>query len=342
MAVTIKDVALRAGVSTATVSLVLSGRDNVRISESTRERVRRAAAELDFQPNIVARSLISGKTQVLGLVVSDIESLLMARTIRGVERAAHENRYHVIICEAGGKDDEMAVVRWLKSRGVDGLLLASGVMRTAAIAEYLGRQGIPLALINQESEEGVPSFAPDHRMVGELAAEMYLESGYTRLAYIGNGVSRASLDRMDGFRSVIERHGLQLSCYLEPSSRAAHDLVRAAEAFAQRACAEGRDAVLCFNDYVAFGVYHGVEATGMRVPGGMAVMGVDNLPIAAVMHPPIATFDLRMSDVGYQAAIALIDSEFEGAGIRMPPRFIARGSCGRVADLPNVSTDEWT
>lgn len=341
MAVTIKDVALRAGVSTATVSLVLSERSNVRISPATRERVKAAAAELDFQPNIVARSLISGKTQVIGLVVTDIESLLMARTIRGVERAAHEHHYHVIVCEAGGKDDEMNVVRWLKSRGVDGLLLASGVMRTTAIAEYLGRQGIPLALINQDSEEGVPSFAPDHRMVGEMAAEMYLDAGYRRLAYIGNGVSRASLDRLDGFRSAVKQRGLNLRTFLEPDSRAVYDLVRAAEAFGLEASLAGCDAVLCFNDYVAFGVYHGVEAAGKRVPDGMAVIGVDNLPISALMHPPIATFDLRMGDVGYQAAIELIDPHNGNTATMLAPHFIARGSCGRVAELARVTADDW-
>jgi LacI family transcriptional regulator len=340
MGVTIKDVAMRAGVSTATVSLVLSGRLNVRISEATRERVKRVALELDFQPNIVARSLISGKTQVLGLVVTDIESLLMARTIRGVERAAHERHHHVIVCEAGGKDDEMDVVRWLKSRGVDGLMLASGMMRTAAIAEYLGRQGIPLVLINQESAEGVPSFAPDHRLVGEMAAQMYLNAGYARPGYFGSAISRASHERLEGFRGVIEGRGAPLECYFEPASRCAVDLVRSAEAFAADALKAGCDCVLCFNDYMAFGACQGVQAAGQRVPDGMAVTGVDNLPITTCTNPPIASFDLRMGEVGYEAAVALIDPQATAGSKRIPPAFMARRSCGRVLDLPGGSQDK--
>lgn len=309
MASTIKDVARRAGVSTATVSLVLSERPGVRISEATRERVREAAKELEFTPNILARSLISGKSEMIGLVVDDISSPVIAGIIEGVERAARERRHHVIICQAKDAEEEMDTIRWLRSRAVDGIIMASGLMHGAAITEYLERERLPLVLVNQAAEGVAASVAPDHKAVGREAARLFLDAGYKNLGYIGYTPSDANTLRLEGFREEAKKCGKSVEVVSDDAAQGREQLAAAGRALAPKLLDAGCDAVLAFNDFMAIGFLDAARAAGKSVPDDVAVIGVDNLPCGAVSSPPLASFELNLTDTGRRAAESLLNPD---------------------------------
>lgn len=329
MASTIKDVARRAGVSTATVSLVLSERPGVRISEATRQRVREAANELEFTPNILARSLISGKSEMLGLVVDDISAPFIVGVIEGVERAARERRHHVIICQAKDAEEEMDTIRWLRSRAVDGIIMASGLMHGAAITEYLERERLPLVLVNQQAEGVAASVAPDHRAVGREAARLFLDAGYQKLGYLGYSPSDANTLRLEGFREEAEKRGKKVEVAADDSAKGREELAAAGQTQGAKLLKAGCDAVLAFNDFMALGFLEAARAAGKSVPQDVALIGVDNLPCGAVTAPGLASFELNLVETGRRAAESLLNPDNRPEGL-VAPTFCYRASAGKA------------
>lgn len=328
MASTIKDVAKRAGVSTATVSLVLSERPGVRISEATRQRVREAAKELEFTPNILARSLISGKSEMLGVVVDDLSSPFVVGVVEGVERAARERRHHVIICQAKNAEEEMDTVRWLRSRAVDGIIMASGLMHGSAITDYLERERVPMVLVNQHAN-GVAGVAPDQKAVGREAARLFTEAGYSKLGYLGSASSDSNTLRLEGFREEAKKRGKTVEVVEAKDAKGSEALAAAGRDLGPKLIKAGCDAVLAFNDFMAIGFLDAARSAGKTVPGDIAVVGVDNAPCGAVFSPAIASFDLDIVEAGRRAAQVLLNPGSDST-VAIAPSFRYRESAGKA------------
>ncbi|NEN04756.1 LacI family transcriptional regulator [Diaminobutyricibacter tongyongensis] len=298
---TLKDVAKLAGVSIATVSKALNGREHVRAE--TRDRVRRAAEELRFSPNQLAQGLLAGRTGTVGLLTSDLEGRFSIPVMMGAEDAFGADSTSVFLCDARGDAiREQHHLRALLSRRVDGVIILGD---TTNPRNSLGHD-IPVPVVyayapsNDDSDISVIS---DNVDAGRLAVEHLLDCGRSRIAYIsGDATYAAATDRVAGAKAALQKHGLELvggealyGAWTEGWGRAAVRtlLTRFPEI----------DGVLCGSDQIARGVLDSLREVGKDVPRDISVMGHDNWEqIASQSRPALSTIDMRLQEVGRVAA----------------------------------------
>ncbi|MER6558177.1 LacI family DNA-binding transcriptional regulator [Streptomyces sp. NPDC001027] len=300
----IKDVAAAARVSPTTVSHVLSG--NRPVAEDTAERVRTVVARLGYVPASTARNLQAGSTSVIGLLVPDITNQFFAELAKGVDDAAHDLGYGVILCNTEfDPDREDRYLEMLRGRFIDGMVYASGSPPSRGrLASLLGR--FPIAL----ADEVVPGLleqtilvTADHRAGGRLIGQHLRELGHRRvLALSGPGDLVSSLERIAGFREafgdagVIEAEG----AFVE---RSGYNLVAAAlESGGPRRFT----AVFAANDLMALGAVAALEDAGLRVPDDVSVAGFDDIMLASRVHPRLTTVHQPAYDIGRTAGAQLL------------------------------------
>ncbi|HEV7622492.1 MAG TPA: LacI family DNA-binding transcriptional regulator [Amnibacterium sp.] len=331
--VSISDVARRAGVSPTTVSHALSGKRSV--SEPVRERVRAAMAELDYVPTRAARSLALGKTQVIALVVPDIAIGYFAELAKGIESAAMERGYNMILATTGfDAGRESRYLEMIASRAVDGIVYASGApIRAEARTALTG--AVPVILVDEEVE-GVelPTVVSDNEEGGRLVAEHLLALGHrTVLEIQGVATPVSSVRRSAGFAKLWGRAGGRvLTAWGDYSADGGSAAVAS---FADAFAADEITAVFAHNDLMALGAIDRLRSLGRDVPRDVSVVGFDDMTIARYSPPPLTTVRQDALELGTRATEALLDALESGdvppAGrVVIPVRLIVRGSTGEV------------
>jgi LacI family transcriptional regulator len=324
---TLADVARLAGVSVATASKALNGRDHVRTE--TRHRVLEAAEQLSFSPNTLARGLLAGRTGTVGLLTSDLEGRFSIPILMGAEDAFGAGKVNVFLCDA--RDDtirEQHHVQALLSRRVDGLIVVGS--RTDP-RPSLGRD-LPVPVVYAYAPSDDPddlSIICDNVGAGRLAVEHLIACGRTRIAHIsGDPRYAAAHDRAEGVLAGLADAGLsqvgdvRYGSWSEAWGRAAAAMLLDRH--------PDVDAVFCGSDQVARGVMDMVRERGRRIPDDVAVMGFDNWEVlAADARPPLTSVDMNLEEVGRAAARAVF-AALDGAPRRgleaLPCRVVIRGS----------------
>ena len=338
MPTTIADVARRAGVSTATVSRVLSGTAAAR--SETRDRVLDAARALDFRPSLVARSLKRRSTLTLGLIVTDIENPYFPQLVRAVEEAARAEGYAILLCNADDDPErEAALLDVLAERRVDGLIVAASRLG-ARQRDWLASPPVPIVLVNATpSEVALPSIRSDNRAGGELAARHLVDLGHRRLAYLLPPPRNLDApERLAGAQAVVDAAAAPRASLtvvrgaptVEGGERATDELLAATEATARST------GVIAYNDLMAIGALRAVRRAGLRVPDDVSIVGFDDVAFAAYAEPPLTTIRQSTADMGRWAVAALTDRLAAGAGggatadsVVLPVTLVVRGSTGR-------------
>ena len=328
--VTTHDVAARAGVSQPTVSLVLSRNPNARVAADTRERVLKAAEELGYRPNVVARSLVRRRSYAIGLVVPDLANQFFAHVVSGAQRVAVEEGYAVLLCEQRGTSIDQHLEA-LRARQVDGLILdAAGA---SAIPEEL-LDGINVVLIDQPSERW-PGVASDAEGAGRMAAEHLVGLGHRRIAFIGPSADVHSFRmRERGFTRAVRAAGVPIETELFRRARATvaggHAAMRALLALPTPPTA-----VFCANDLIALGAYKACAQAGIAIPGDISIVGCDDIEFAQLVTPELTTIAVPARELGARAARLLIrrlsgQSTSNRSPRPLPARLVVRGSTGRI------------
>ena len=278
---TLKDVAAVAGVSVTTVSLVLNNRP-ARVSEGKRKVIADAAKKLNYVPNQSARSLVTKQSQLVALIVPDIENLFFAALAKCGEDECAAQGYSLIVANSDdSRESEQALLRRLTSRGVDGVLLiparescAAGA--GAALREDVERVTCPVVLIDRLTQCGwCDAVGFDNYLGGRLAAQYLLEGGHKRIGIVTGDVAESSAaDRRRGFADALEQAGERL----DPSLCVAGDY-RFASGYraADRIIDGGATAVFCCNDVMALGFRQRMAERGLHVTEDMQVIGYDNI-----------------------------------------------------------------
>jgi len=325
---TLSDVARRAGVSIATASKALNGREDV--APSTRQRVLEVAESLSFTPNAMARGLLVGRTGTVGLLTSDLEGRFMLPILMGAEDAFGAGQVNVFLCDARGDTiREQHHLKALLSRRVDGIIV---VGRQTDPRPSLGQE-IPVPVVYAYAPSDDPrdlSLTPDNYAGGRLAVEHLLACGRTRIAHISGDPSYAAAqDRLAGARAALEAAGMQLvgdPMFSEWSEHWGRD----ASAMLLERHPEV-DAIFCGSDQVARGVLDTARDFGRRVPDDLAVIGYDNWEVLATnSRPELTSIDANLQQLGRQAAQRVFDA-IDGVDIgdgthHMPVRLVIRGS----------------
>jgi LacI family transcriptional regulator len=218
-AVTIRDVAQRAGVGVSTVSYVLNGRDD-HVSQATRELILAAARELSYRPNQIARSMVRKRTAAIGLIITEVQNPLFAPITEGVEAALRLEGYHIILASAGDPDSEISAVETLRAQQVDGLIFMSLSLHfPTAHLRKLHEEEFPFVVINRDLDDSSINLIQfDDRGAGRMATEHLIALGHTRVGAINGPMGadclprrRSAVERHEGWREALEAHHLQAS-----------------------------------------------------------------------------------------------------------------------------------
>lgn len=330
--VTLSDVASRAGVSVATASKALNHRGEV--APATRERVLRAAAELSFQPNVLARGLISGRTRTIGLLTDELGGRFSIPILLGVENALGNEQMSVLLCDARGDAiRRQHYIRTLLARQVDGFIILgdSNDFRPSITRDI----PVPVVYVYAESTDSDDlSLIADDEGGARLAAEHLVSLNRRRIGHITGPESyRAARDRVTGLRRVLDESGLPLigggPRYGEWSQRWGRQATRML-----LAAEPDLDAIFCGNDQIATGAVETLLDHGRRIPDDVAIVGYDNWEdFAADCRIPLTTVDLNLQQLGATAVahlFAALGGERPSGVLRQPCRMVVRESTGPV------------
>jgi LacI family transcriptional regulator len=300
MAVRLKDIARDLGVSVVTVSKVVRG--NADIGEETRRRVLKRMKELNYQPNMMARGLASGKTYTVGLVVPDLVHPFFAEFAKSLSGVLRTSKRALILASSEEDPDvERQEIRTLLSRGVDVLLIASCQANLRNFYE-LGDDRIPYLLFDRNFPHLAAHFVgSDDVQVGEMATRHLVEIGRRRIAHIGGKNTSPSFDRLRGYRNVLAERGLPSpENYIVAREKVEEsgDVV-GFQAMQELLKLKARpDAVFCYNDLTAIGAIEATLQAGLRVPEDIAFIGCGNLRYANYLRVPLSSIDHGTAELG--------------------------------------------
>jgi DNA-binding LacI/PurR family transcriptional regulator len=310
MRVSIKDVAEAAGVSYSTVSRALS--DSPLVKAETKARVQRLAQEMGYSPDAIARSLVTQKTQTVGVVVTTVTDPFVAEVVEGVEDTAQANDYTVILASAASEPArELAAVEMLRTKRVDSVIVTSS--RVGALyLEHLERIGVPVVLVNNHNEQSgryTFSVGVDNQHGGCLATAHLVQRGHRRIAYVTGPADHSDdAERMAGYHQALDEAGIPFDPALVLRGNGRLD--GGAQALCRLAgLATPPTAVFCYNDMTAIGLISMARRENLSVPEDLAVVGFDDIPLAAHIYPPLTTVAQPQRDMGRQAmnmALALM------------------------------------
>ncbi|MGB5559187.1 MAG: LacI family DNA-binding transcriptional regulator [Paracoccaceae bacterium] len=335
--VTSQDVALRAGVSQSAVSRVFT--PGASASKRTIEKVRKAAEELGYRPNVLARAMITGKSRIIGLVVAYLENNFYPIAIERLSVALQEKGYHVLVFMAAPTvGDVQGVLREILDYQVDGLVLAS-VSMSSKLAGECDAAGIPVVLFNRDQDDPrMSSVTTDNLAGGRVIADYLVAGGHQRIGYIA-GFEEASTqrDREQGFVEGLAAAGQNLYArevgnFEHPASR---DAARRMFTGADRP-----DAVFVCNDHMAFAVMDVLRSElGLRIPEDVSVVGFDDVPIAAWPAYDLTSFRQPVNRMVAETVTTLMD-RIEAAAttprrVKIGGELILRGSTCHRKDTTN-------
>lgn len=325
--ITIEDVARVSGVSTATVSRVLSKPEVVRAS--TRELVMSAVRQLDYQPDAAARALASGRTHTVGCVIPTLDHAIFARSTQAMQTTLARAGYQLLV--ASYEYDpviEFEVVRVLQQRGVDALVLV-GTDHAPGLWKALRAWDKP-SLLTWSCDPRLPSIGFDNEAAGRMATEHLLELGHRRIGVISGLTSHndRARSRIEGVRQALKQAGLKLSPGLLTEQvfnlNGGRNGLRALMAARQPPTA-----IFCGNDLLATGALLEAQRMGLKVPRQLSICGIDNHELGEAINPGLTTINLPTQDLGRIAAnsvLSAIAGEAIAAQSLLPFELVVRGS----------------
>ncbi|WP_162176640.1 LacI family DNA-binding transcriptional regulator [Deinococcus frigens] len=320
------DVARESGVSQSTVSRVFS--DDKRIIPETKARVLAVAQELGYRPNASARSLITRRTNLVGLITSDLTNPFYPLILEAFTAQFHKVGQRVILFTAGTGEELDDLLPDILSSQVDGFVVASASLSSAVVRECLRAQ-TPVVLFNRTApDSGASQVGCDNIGGGRLVADVLLDAGHSRPAFIaGRGDASTSRDRERGFVERLAERGIT-------------DVLREGGSFTYQSGFDGAtrllkhsdapDAIFCANDITAMGCLDAARDLGLRVPQDLAVVGFDDIPAAAWSAYRLTTVRQPLGEMIRRSTIRLLElietSDSPPTLEVMPGQLVRRGS----------------
>jgi LacI family transcriptional regulator len=308
MAVTLKDIADELGISPTTVSRAL--KDDSRITKPVRDRVHKLARKLGYRPNLMAKSLVSNKTETIGLLVDNLSWSFFSELAEYVQNAAEKYRYSILIYSSQKSAElERTGVESFLSRGVDGLLVyATEAKENESLYLSLSESGLPVLFFNNFTQIAVNCVSTDNYKGTRKAIEHLKELGHRKIGYIGSREdTTVKQQRLAAYIDAFSEEELQENrkwIALEEDDflygyRVAKEWFTSNESVPT--------AILTQNDFLAFGVYKGLYELGKRIPEDVSVVGFDDLDTCQFMHPPLTTVRVPLRQLAESALHFLID-----------------------------------
>jgi DNA-binding LacI/PurR family transcriptional regulator len=329
---TLEDVAARAGVSRALVSLAMRG--STRVSAESRGKVLAAAAQLGYRPNAMARNLASRRTRTVGLLLNDLHNPWFAEVAEGIERAAAERGYRVLIASGNGRPqgEEHAVESFLELR-TDGVVLAGPRLPATTVADAAAE--VPIVVVGRTMRSArVDTVVNDDRLGAKLVVRHLVELGHRSIAHIDGGNGAGAQPRREGYEQAMTEAGLGDEVRVLHADFTDVAGVQATDKLLQ----SGRvpTAIFAANDLSAAGVLDRLEDAGLRIPEDVSLVGYDNTFLAALHHMSLTTVHQPREEMGRLAIAALLE-RIEGDRTKatrhvVAPSLVVRRTSGPPAD----------
>jgi LacI family transcriptional regulator len=299
-----KDIARDLGVSVITISKVL--RNHPDVGDETRERVLARVKELDYRPNLAARSLVTGRTYLVGLVVPDLLHPFFAEIAKSLSDVLRGSGYYLIVSSSEEDPDiEEQEINQLLARRLDTLIIAS-CRSTVDIFFRIEKQKTPYVLIDRTLPGLSANFiGVDDEAVGKLATRHLIEIGCKRIAHIRGPETSTAIRRLDGYKQALHHAGLKVfDGYIITERKGdVETKQRGAEAMRQLLSLKPRpDGVFCFNDPLAMGAMNYALDQGIKIPEDLAVIGCGNLHYDDSLRVPLSSINQHSRRIGEEAA----------------------------------------
>lgn len=330
---TIKDVAAQAGVSPSTVSRVLA--DSPRISEETKERVRRVLRELDYHPNAFARSLVTNVAGAIGILIPPgtefFQNPFFSEMMSGVTEVARSQGFDIVLSTSVNEETE-GLERMIRGRRVDGVLLLRSRKRDPAIQAVLEHH-FPAVLLGRPAEDVPISSVNNENVQAAYVATKHLVSlGHHKIGFLGGDMSYVVTDdRLRGYRQALRDNGIEPDERMEVASY----LVEQGGYLGMMrllAASERPTAVLASDDVLAFGAMRAAGELGYQLPEDMAIVGFNDIRLAELANPALTSVRVHMHDLGVAAAELLVERiknpESPPEERIVPTELVIRNSCG--------------
>jgi DNA-binding LacI/PurR family transcriptional regulator len=320
---TMHDVARLAGVSQSTVSRVLNASESsIPISEDTRQRVIEAVAQLGYQPNIIARSLRTQRTQMIAVMIGDISNAFYHPVVRSIQDVARGRDYDVLISNGDHDyDNELRFLDTVARRPVDGIIMAPHRLTTEDLDKFIKRSQTPIVALGAQVEHPLVDVVGGTSEPATYEAISWLINtcGHQRLGFIGvAGDMAPGPPRLRGFRRAMTDAGLEIEpefvAKVEFTMEGGH---AAMTQFLQQA--NPPSAIFACNSLMAIGAIRVAQAQGYAVPGDLSVMGFDDIPEAVIVDPRLTVVARDLTQIGTQVAEILFE-RIEGE-VPEPGRF---------------------
>jgi DNA-binding LacI/PurR family transcriptional regulator len=327
MAISIKDIARLAGVSHSTVSRAL--RNSPLIPEHTAERIKTLAAEMGYSASAVGRSLVTRKTEAIGVVVTSIADPFNGEVVAGIEETANGHGYSVILSTSQADPGrEMQVVRSFGERRVDGILVASSRLG-ANYLTLLSELNVPIVLLNnQHPSEFVHSVSIDNVDGGYQVGQHLIQLGHRKLAYIGDQFGlQSDAERLGGFKQALRKARLPLPAPYLTRGDGPDGGRESAQALLK--LPDKPSAIFCYNDMTALGVMEAAVSQRIAIGRDLSIVGFDDLFFARSLQPPLTTVRQPKKELGRRATellLTLLKGEPAERTIVLKGELIARAS----------------
>jgi DNA-binding LacI/PurR family transcriptional regulator len=331
---TLKDVADYAQVSRATVSRVLN--NNPQVAEDLRARVLEAVRALGYQPNRAARRLRANSSDVLGLIISDIENPFFTSVVRGVEDTAYAHQMSVVLCNTDEDSEKQRMyLRVMRAERVAGLIISPTSVYDAAEFAELRRLGIPIILLDRHIDNFETDAVTINNLNGAfLAVKHLIGLGYERIAMIGGMLQLTTgRERYEGYRKALSAAGIRFDDKLckignsktESGYRLAQELITGAQV---------PQAIFVANNLMTLGALRAMREHGVRIPDDIALVGFDDMPWAGELCPALTAVSQPTYELG-QETVHLLLRRLVGPDapvrtVTLEPRLVVRESCGTL------------
>lgn len=332
--VTLKDIALKAGVSKSTVSRVLNKKGNV--NPSLKRKVRKIAKELGYYPNVLAASLKKKRTYTIGVIISNILNPFFTSVVRGIEDIAMKNNFNIILCNADENPKKEGIyIEVLRSKKVDGMIIATTGENKAHFSS-LEREGIPVVLVDRKVDgSNFDAIITDNKKGAFEAVKHFIETGYLRIGFITGPINiTTSFERLEGYKLALKKYKIPFD----------ESIVKIGEFKEDSGYKNMKEllnlknppnAVFAGNYLIALGIYDAVKECGFKIPKDIAVITFDDFPWFKHLSPPLTAVSQPTYKLGVYAVKRLIKLIEEGKAyseekkqVVLKNSLIIRESCG--------------
>lgn len=337
MAIRLKDIARDLGVSVVTVSKVLRNHED--ISSETRDRVLKRIKELNYQPNLAARALVTGRSHLIGLVVPDLVHPFFAEVAKGISGVLRSRGYGLVI--ASSEEDpelEKQEIGQMLARRLDVLLIAS-TQWTVESFRKIEEQQRPYVLVDRKFSGLAANFVgTDDLAVGRIATGHLIERGCRRIAYIGGEHVSTAIHRLEGYRGALASAGLPAPeeyIICRSHSDDAGDVTGFKATLELLSRSPQPDGIVCNNDPIAMGAINAILEAKLRIPDDICVIGAGNVRYAAALRIPLSSVDQDSQALGARSAelaLSLVQTKSppRPKQVIVEPRLVARQSSARL------------